>query len=473
MASLYFEQIFGWVSKDNSDKLRFVEIVLLIARKNGKSFMLSGIALFKILFGDHGEEIYSLATKKDQAKIVWETAVNQSQVMDKSFKRLLKSTTTRLSNQSKMAFYAFVGKDSTTLDGLNPSTTIIDEASMISDRNLIEVFESAIGARLSPQIIYISTASFSRDTLFFEKLQHLKNTLDGVVKDERLFGMVYSVDENDDWIDKKNWIKANPNLGVSIQEDYLQRQVELALTTTTRKNQVKVKHFNIFTDGIGNWISRQAWENCGGKIKKKGRCFVGLDLSATKDLTAITRLWTRNDGIIHADFKCWIPKKTYKELPKHYKSIFKYGVDSGVLHVVEGQTIDYKEIAGYMDATYENYDVEAFAYDNWNASMLIKDFEEKKYPMLAISQSMKSLSAPTKELELKVLNKKFIHENNAFINWTISNCQLYQDVNNNVKIVKDDTDTHKKIDPIIALLIAFAVADDQAEDERESGISVG
>ena len=165
-----FEQIFGWVSKDNSDKLRFVEIVLLIARKNGKSFMLSGIALFKILFGDHGEEIYSLATKKDQAKIVWETAVNQSQVMDKSFKRLLKSTTTRLSNQSKMAFYAFVGKDSTTLDGLNPSTTIIDEASMISDRNLIEVFESAIGARLSPQIIYISTASFSRDTFFLQNL---------------------------------------------------------------------------------------------------------------------------------------------------------------------------------------------------------------------------------------------------------------------------------------------------------------
>ena len=300
--------LYGW--RDGKIR-RFQTAMLEIARKNGKTLFASGLAIYEMLFGEEGGEIYSLATKMDQAKLAWEGAEQMILRSHPDVKASFKIVTNQITNTARFCFYKPLGRDSKSLDGLNPSLCIYDEAAAYSDRNLVEVMTSATGARDNFLHLFITTAQFSKTTIYYENRQYMIDILEGRVENDRWFGVIYTLDDDDDWKDPAVWEKANPNLGVSIKREYLAEQVLEAQTMTSKRNGVLVKHFNIYTSAEENWISLDEWQKNVGRLDKSGDLYIGMDLSSTRDITALAYLWPSGDKF-SLDFQCFIPRTTWR-----------------------------------------------------------------------------------------------------------------------------------------------------------------
>ena len=463
------EQLFGWRRKTNLNERRFRECILEVARKNGKSFFASVLSLYELIFGDAGAEIYSVATKSDQAKLVWTSAVQISQKMDPQLSQQLNKTVTSLFNKSKFSSYKYVGRDSSSLDGLNPSLVVIDESAAITDRNLIDVMTSAVGARLNPLIVHITTAQFSRHTAFYDMRTYLQLILDDKAQDDRLFGMLYSLEEDEDWTDPLTWIKANPNLNVSAREDHLQSQVNKALNVPSEKNAILVKHFNIYTTGSGSWMDTNVWEASAGEVERTGKCFIGMDLAHTRDLCAISRVWV-GSGKYDVDFMFWLPEKAIKTAPIYVEPIYRAAIESGILRVTPGDVTNYDEIQSYIEGSCKQYDVAAVSFDPYNATQLVTRLEEQGLPMLQVNQSISYMSPAAKETERLILENMLRHDGNRFLAWQLGNCEKYEDINGNIKIRKGE-DAALKVDGIIALIMAISAAAGNVEENNEFNFS--
>lgn len=463
------EQVFGWRRKDNLQERRFREAIVEVARKQGKSYIASVLTLYELLFTEDSPEIYSVATKRDQAKLVWQSAVEISSKMDKRMSGRLKKTISALTNTETFGSYKFVGRDSDTLDGLNPSLVVVDEAAAITDRNLVEVFESATGARLNPLIVYITTAQFTRTTAYYDKRQYLKTILDGIAEDDRVFGVLYCLEEDEDWTNPDNWIKANPNLNVSIYPDYLETQVTQALAMPSKKNGVLVKHFNIFTTGSGGWLDVSHWDKCAGEVEREGKCFLGVDLSDKNDLSAVCRLWANGEHY-SVDFQCWVSEAAFKNAPVHIRPIYNLAKETGILQVSPGELVDHRDIQNYIEKSYQQYDVLGVGYDPYHSSIMVNNLEDLGIPMLEVRQSISHMSPSVYECEKIITEHKIRHENNKLLEWCLGNVEVYIDLNDNKKLRKGEDPT-LKIDPIIALVMSMALAAGQLDEPSEFNFS--
>ena len=199
--------IYGWVDEEN-DERRFRYVLLEIARKNGKSLFASAMAIYDLLFGDEGGEIYSLATKRDQAKIAWDAAKRMVEKSAEEVRDRFQLHQSSITEASRWSKYVPLGRDSKGLDGLNPSLNIFDEAAAYSDRNIVEVMTSATGARLNFLNLFITTAQFSKQTVYYENRTYLEGVLDEKYEDDRWFGLIYTLDDGDDWTDESTWVKS-------------------------------------------------------------------------------------------------------------------------------------------------------------------------------------------------------------------------------------------------------------------------
>ena len=460
-----FAQVFGWRRRSNLKERRYREVLLEVARKNGKSFVCSALSLYELLFGDEGAEIYSVATKADQAKIVWGDAGAIAKKMDKRLGGKLKQTVSAISCDDRYSTFKPLARDSKSLDGLNPSLVIIDEAGAIEDRNVVEVMTSAIGARLSPLIFYITTAYFSKVTAYYEKRSYVEGILTGQFEDDRVFGMIYSMDPEDDWKDPGVWEKANPNLGVSLQADYLDGQVKQADAVLSQRPGVLVKHFNIWQSSADAWVDVAKWEDSCDSVIRSGSCYVGMDLAQTRDLCAVTRVWDNGGGRFSADFQCWLPKSAVESAPPHVKPVYLAAIETGVLRVTEGSTTDYNEIQGYVEKSCIDFDVISVCADPYNATQMVNNLEDQRLPVLMVRQGIAQLSPAAKETEIWITEGKISHDGNPFISWQLGNCAVYVDLNENIKVRKGD-DESLKIDSIIALIMAVSAAAGNAEQPK-------
>ena len=462
--------IYGWVDEDNYIR-KHQTVVLEIARKNGKSLFASALAIYEMLFGEEGAEVYSLATKRDQAKICWEAALQMVDKSHPSVKEKFSSTVSALTNKANWSKYAPLGRDSKSLDGLNPTLCIYDEAAAYSDRNLVEVMTSATGARDNFMHLFITTAQFSRTTIYYENRMHMANILSGKIEGDRWFGMIYTLDDGDEWTDENVWIKANPNIGVSLKTKWLQEQVTEATQMQSKRNNVLVKHFNIYTNAEANWLSPEEWEKCKtDTLKKEGDCYVSMDLSATRDLTAVSMLWNVGEEF-HAGFQCFLPRKSMELVPIQIRPLYYDAVDRGVLRLTEGDVVDYREVRDYIIDLTRQYKVKAIGYDKWNANILVNELEEMKLPTISIGQGLAALSGPAKETERMISEGLIRHDGDPFINWQAENCVKYTDPNDNIKIKKGD-DEAMKVDAIIALIMNMSMASGTLEEPKQSSISV-
>ncbi len=454
--------IYGW---RDGDVKRFRYAILQVARKNGKTLFASGMAIYEMIFGGQGGQVYSLATNRDQAKLAWIGAEDMIKASVDQVKAQFKVVTNHISNQSTRSFYKPLSKESKSLDGLNPSLCIYDEAAAYSDRNLVEVMESATGARDNFLHLFITTAQFSRTTIYYENRNHMVDILKGTVENERWFGTLYALDEGDDWTDDSVWQKANPNLGVSLSKEWLSERVDLAKNINSKKNEVLVKNFNVFTNAETSWINLDEWQKNKGEVDRTGELFIGMDLASTRDLTALSYVWHNGDKYSF-ESKCFLPKSAMQEVAVHVRPIYDQAIENGELILTSGKTTDYQEVLDYIKQAHSDYDLKMVGFDNHNANWLVNQMEESGVPCVSVGQGMLALTAAAKSTETLIAEEKLTYNGSKFIDWQMECCTVYQDKNENIKITKDITDKSHKIDSVIAMIMALSMVND-LEKPRE------
>ena len=459
-------ELYGWRFADNPYRRRYTECLLEIGRKNGKTSLLAMIAIYELLYGDAGAEVVSAATKQDQAKIVWELSANMLKKMPVEITQNVR----KIHNEISFGDSTFkpLSRESKTLDGLNVSTAIIDEAAQVVDRYIIEVLDTSMGSRLSPLTFYITTAGSNSMTYYFERQQLLKSVLAGQAQAEQMFGLIYTLDDDSEIDDETKWIKANPNLDVSLYRDFLRKQVSDSALVPAQRDQILIKHFNLWRTGSEKWLGSSEWnESIVQGAMRSGPCYIGNDLAMSRDLCYTTRLFQHSRRLYFADFKGFLPEVSYESLPQNLKPIYDQGIDKGSLILTPGQITDYEQIESYLRQSAEEYDVRRIGFDPYNAIQIVNRLENDRLPILLVGQSMAKMSAPSKILEQLILERRISHLPEPFITWQLENCHAYVDLNKNLKIRKGP-DPNAKIDAIVALAIAVACADVGTEPEEEA-----
>lgn len=457
---LFINAVYGFRSKKDETKRMVTDVILFIPRKAGKSTLTSGLALYELQFGEVGPEVYTLATNREQATIVFDSAKGFIESMPKQLANCFSPSKYEIkkNGDSQSKFSALSRDTKKTGDGKNPSCVIIDEAAQIVDRNSIEVLHSGMVARKNPLRIYITTASFTKDTKFYEDLSMYQSMLNGEATDNpRWFGLLYGLDREDDWRDPKVWGKANPMHGISVFEEAIAQRAEEAKHKPAALNEFLCKTLNIFVSANSAWISRTFWDESKyeePETREPEGVFIGFDLAATRDLNAVCTLKRYGELDYSAHWKFFLPEMGLDLIPKHYQDIFRVAIKSGILKITEGNVMDDREISEYIKSECEKYNVKEVGYDSYNAASLVARLYEAGIPVKKVGQSMAVLSNPSKYVEKLILNKQIKHDGNPFLGWQLGNCEVYEDVNGNIKIRKNEADKAAKVDGIIAMIIA-------------------
>jgi len=308
--------IYGFKSKKDQSRRMVTDVIVFIPRKAGKSTLIAVIGLYELVFGEAGSEVFTLATSRDQASIVFTAAIGLIESMPnevRKFYNVGKHQITKIGDSQSM-FKALSRDTKKTGDGLNPSCAIIDEAAQIIDRNSIEVLHSGMVARKNPLRIYITTASFTKDTKFYEDMLMLQTMLSGEATDNpRWFGLLYGLDAHDDWRNPQTWFKANPMHGISVFEDAIIARAEESAHKPATLNEFLCKTLNVFVSANSAWIDRDHWDKCVTKPddREPEAVFLGFDLAATRDLNAVCTLKRFAEDDYYAEFKFFYPKMVY------------------------------------------------------------------------------------------------------------------------------------------------------------------
>lgn len=457
--------IFAWKKYNSDGKLvRVIKTVYeKVGRKNGKTAVLAGLGLDCQGFDfEEAPEIYVGATKEAQAKVLWEQAY---QFVFKSLKLRkigFKNTQREIRSNFNIGVFRFLGGDSKTLDGLNPSVSIIDEYHAHKDDSIREVLESAMGARLQPLIYIITTAGtnvVSACKLYEDVCVEI---LEGQKKDDSTFIMIHDLDDDDDWQDETNWIKANPNLGVSISMDYLRSEFQKAINQPSKAPNFKTKHLNMWVDSPEIWIPTEIWKK--NKVEKipvekfaEYGSFAALDLSTTTDLTAYIILSEpdeNGDRYILPHFFC--PKDTIEKRSKEDHAPYRDWMDRGLLIATSGNTVDYDAVEEKVMETFYVSGVKRVEMDQWNASQMANNLTKAGIEVSFFSQAITNMSYPTKQFEKLVYEGKIKHDGNPILEWMLSGCVVVEDANENIKVHKGKSHMGKKrVDGIVATIMAL------------------
>ena len=451
--------IYGFRYKKDHEKRMTTDVIVFIPRKAGKSTLTAVIGLYELAFNEGGAEVFTLATNREQASIVFDAAKSMIESMPdeiKSWYRVSKYEIGK-SNDSQTMFRALSRDNKKSGDGKNASCVIIDEAAQIVDRNSIEVIFSGMVARKNPLRIYITTASFSKDTKFYEDLSAFESMLNSDAPDNsRWFGLLYGLDPQDNWKDESTWAKANPMHGISVYQEAIKERCEQAKLKPPALNEFLCKTLNVYVSANTAWIDRDYWDKSIGEDNgDPEEVFIGFDLAATRDLNAVCILKRYASDYYYADFKFFLPEEALNLIPTHYRGIFDQAVQSKILHITEGNVMDDREISEYIKQQASLYNVKEVGYDAYNAASLVARLHDNSIPVKKVGQGMAVLNNPSKHVEKLIMQNAIKHNGNPFVGWQLGNCEVYTDVNGNIKIRKNEADKSAKVDGIIALIIAM------------------
>ena len=454
--------VYGFRGKGDLTKRMVTDVILFIPRKAGKSTLTAVISLYELLCGDAGPEVFTLATSREQATIVFDAAKGFVENMPKELSELFTPSKYNIGKRgdSQSMFKALSRDTKKTGDGKNPSCVIIDESAQIVDRNSIEVLHSGMVARQNPLRIYITTASFSKDTKFYEDYDLFSCMLTGeVVDNPRWFGLLYELDMGDDWRDPATWAKVNPMHGISVYEDAIAQRAEEAKHKPAALNEFLCKTLNVWVSANAAWLDRSHWDSEAVLVKPRSvqpeAVFIGFDLAATRDLNAVCTLKRYGENDFDAEWQFFLPEESLSFIPKHYLDIFRMAQSTGILKLTEGNVMDDREISEYIKKQCERYEnVKEVGYDAYNAAALVARLHDSGIPVKKVGQGMAVLNNPSKYIEKLILNKQIKHDGNPFVGWQLGNCEVYTDVNGNIKVRKNEADKAAKVDGIIALIIA-------------------
>lgn len=469
--------VFGWVDVEGAR--RFKKVYIEVPRGNGKSAISSAICLFMLAAdNEYGAECYTFATTGDQARIVFDVS-RQMAVMCKDVTSALgitvqKHSITQLKTGSKLS--PKNSKDDT-LDGLNTHFGCIDELHAHKNRGLYDVIETSIGKRQQPLLWVITTAGFDTSGICYEVRTMITMVLNGLVKAEAQFGIIYTIDDDDDWRSDDALIKSNPNWGVSVNPETI-RDIRLnALNLPSAANNFKTKHLNIWCSAKAAWMDMQAWKLCEDpKLSLddfEGQpCIIGLDLGAKNDITAKVKLFpqTRTDGKTEyvAFYDFYLPEDT---IEKSSNSQYQGWVDQGIIHQTPGAMTDFAIVEEGIREDLSRFDVQAIAYDPWQATQLATRLSDDGAPMVEFRNTVQNMSDPMKSLEALVLDKRIKHPCNLAMDWMMGNVVAKLDAKDNIFPRKERYEN--KIDGPVAMIYALAMCmSDIEKDEIDFSVFV-
>ncbi|MCM7566419.1 MULTISPECIES: terminase large subunit [Enterobacter cloacae complex] len=465
-----FSSIFGWVTK-KTKKRRFREAYIRVARKNGKSFFAAGIGTYMFCAdGENSAEVYCGATTMAQAKKVFTPARQMADRLPSLRSKFSISVwVDSLTRPDGSLFAPIAGKPG---DGDSPHCAIIDEYHEHDTDHMYEAMTLGMGARSQPLTLIITTAGTSLESPCYDKDKQVKEMLNGHVPNDRLFGLIYELDEGDDWTDPINFIKANPNLDVSISYDDLLAEMEVAKQVPRKVNAFKTKRLNIWVSGKAAFYNMTQWHAAADKSLRYEDFagedyYLGLDLAQRLDLNAGVGVFVREiEGKKHYYCirpKFWVPEDTVRSTdPKIAKTADRYVkfVEMGALEATDGAEADYREIlASIIDLQeIDKVRVSEIPIDPSGATALSHELQDHGFEPISIRQDYTNMSPPMKELEAALAGGRFHHDGNPVLSWCISNV-IGKNVPGSDDIVRPTKgDKQSKIDGATALFMAIGRA---------------
>jgi phage terminase large subunit-like protein len=455
--------LFGWQRKDGKGR-RFRRAYIEVARKQGKTEEAAAIAIGGLLIdGEETAQIFSAATTRQQAKIVYGAAKIMARELKKdspAIEGMVRLLAHRILNTATDSFFEALSSDAWTLDGLSPHFSIIDEYHAHPTSDVLKVLETGAGARRSPLFYIITTAGFDIESPCFNLRRSAIDILSGSKQDETFFTAIYTLDEGDDWNNEKTWIKSNPQIGITPTWDFMRSEYVKAVNEGGQSEvEFKTKNLNIWTTSAKTWIADEAWMSCPNEIdvdQLYGRkCYGGLDFAAVSDFTAASLVFppddTENGEFIILPF-FWIPEETLKIRSRDYPDMKRW-VKDGFINVTPGNVTDYDYLIAEMHKIRETYTMLSMGYDPHNAWQTVAKLQDDGFPMAVYRQGYATMSPPTKEFERFVKQKRINHGNNPVLRWMMTNVNPKYDRAENITLHK--MTKHQKIDGVIATVIAF------------------
>lgn len=457
---------------------KYQEVFLVVARKNGKSTLAAAIGLYLLIAdGELGPEVYAVATKKDQAKIIWLEAkrmIQKSKNLRKRAKTLVASIETPFNDGT----FQPLGKDSDTLDGLNVHGATFDEVHAWKDMNLYDVVVDGTSSRDNPLIFIITTAGTVRESVFdrlYDESELIINGYDDPegYKNERFLPIIYELDKRSEWTDPKAWKKANPGLGTIKKTDALEQKVNKAKANPRLVKNLVCKDFNIRETTGESWLTFEQLDNqekFNIEELKPRYGIGGVDLASTTDLTCASVIFMLpGDEKIYVEQMYWLPEDLLEKRTHEDGIPYDLWKEQGYLRTSQGNKVHYRDVTEWFLEMQNEKDIYIpwIGYDSWSATYFVEEMknhfgEESMEPVI---QGKKTLSSPMKSLGADLENKRIIYNNNPILKWCLSNVSYDEDKNGNIQPIKG-TNQKKRIDGFASLLDAYVVLERHLEEYK-------
>ena len=447
--------IVGWYWK-GTDNRKYSSSYIEISRKQGKTALAAALCLyFLIADGEDGAEVDLAANSKEQAKIAFNFCSNFAKQLDSKSKYLRAYRDRVLFDMTNSSLRVFAADDSK-LDGFNASFGLVDEYHSAKNSKVRDVIKSSMGMRQNPHLCTITTAGFDKTLPCYKLRSTAIEVLNNLKEDDSMFIAIYCLDVEDDWTDEKNWVKCAPNLDVTVTRKYIKEQVQSAINNPSEEVGVKTKTLNLWCDVADVWLPESYIVKASHRVDlndfKDMPCYIGVDLSATSDLTAVSYL-IEKDGKFHFKTDYYLPESALNE--KSNKELYKYWKQMGLLKITSGNVTDYDYITNDLIAAQQIVNIQKIGYDKWNATQWAIHATELGLPLEEYPQTMGNFNRPTKEMERLILSGDVVIDNNEITRWCFRNVELKSDYNGNVKPNKSIK--AKKIDGAIAMIQALGV----------------
>jgi phage terminase large subunit-like protein len=441
-----------------------------VARKNGKTTLSSALGLYLLdSDGEPGAEVYTAATKRDQARIMHEESVRMVR-SSAELSAVIESYRDNLSVVETASKYAPLGADSKTLDGLNIHGALIDELHAHPNGDLYNVLDTATGARRQPIVAAITTAGQEETTFCGEMHDYSQRILDGRVEDEGFLALIYSLDEGDDWRDPAVWEKANPNLGVSVRLDTLESDIARAQSQPGRQNEIRRFRLNQWARRRTRYLELEAWDRCAGELgpreleeRSRGRlAFAGIDLASRIDLAALALVVEPDDPerpVYPCLWRFWIPEESVEEKVRDHGLPYDVWIREGWITATPGEVIDYTWIRQETLKLAGLFRIPEIAYDPWGAQALATDLQNEGLLCVKYAQTFSRMNEPTLALESLTSARRLVHGGHPVARWMAGNLEVKTDPSGAVRPWKPDHKmSHRRIDGMVALIMALGRA---------------
>ena len=467
----FIQALYGFVDQETGLR-KYQKSILFVARKNGKSTLASGLGLYMLTSaGEGGAEIYSIATKKEQAKIAWEEARRMVKKSPALFKRI-RTLINGIFYDNTESFFKALASDSNSLDGLNSFFVIADEMHAWKDKNLLDVMYDSMSGREEPIFSEFSTMGTVRENVFDNEYEYCDDLIEtyektGVMKDERILPVIYELDSPKDIEEEECWFKANPGLGSIKNVDILRSKVNTAKNNPTDLPNLLCKDFNVRQNDQDKWLAFEIIDNPNTFSDEEiydTYAIGGADLSSTTDLTCATIIVVKN-GIRFVKQQYFIPTQKLEYKINDDKIPYDKWEKRGLVTLCEGSKVDYNDVTQWFLRMQDDLKINTLwvGYDPWNTQYWVEEMKNYGFEMIEVRQGAKTMSNPMKQLEADLMDKIVNYNNNPILKWCLLNTSVKRDDNDNIRPVKGQKQ-RARIDGAVSLIIAYCIMYEKYND---------